>query len=161
MSKNWPIGGYQQREFTTPSRFLKWISRYHFQSEELQDLVQTQGQKIHSMLVDLSVARDRTNPLIINEPARAIVIYGVTTSSAYDPEANTGIETVANTAMMACWFDDDRRNAENLYVLKHGRGYRGDFRQVTLMWPAQSNVSARIHIYHFNDIPWVSGDFPA
>lgn len=159
--------GYQDRLFQIPSEQLKWRSRYHFLSEELQFLVQNQERAIWTDTFDLSTARPPSNPLIINEVGRGIIIFGLTTATIYDPSANTGIETVATSSMMAAKLNPagDGTNISlvnadkrDYVILKHNRGFMGEFKSVALTWPAQSNNAARVVIWKWDGTPYMSGE---
>lgn len=152
-------GGYNSRAQSIPSQFLKWVNRYKYSSEELQEMNQVADSVLYTELLDLSVARPRSNPYVISRPGRAVVIYGVTTSTAYNPLTNAGVETVVNTVVAGCFFNDNL-DPNSMWVLKHGRGFRGDFRKLQLTWPAQSSNSARLVVFNFDDVPFFSGDVP-
>lgn len=167
--------GYLNRQYeiprSGPESGGKWRSRYHFLSEELTFLDQMNDRVFYTDVFDLSVARPPSNPLIINEAGRGIIIFGITTATIYDPVANTGIEVVANTIMMAAKLNVKSSGStgvgvssgdnHDLIVLKHGRGFMGEFKGVSLTWPAQASNSARVCIWKWDGNPYFSGDFPA
>lgn len=156
-------GGYSDKRATIPDIFRKWINRYVFSSEELQELEQFNDSVLYTTTIDLSVARTFANPFVINEKGRMVIGYGVTTSTLYTggtPGKNTGLETVVNTVMASCYFNE-RLDDSGAFILKHGRGFRGDFRKLTLTNPSQSNNSMRIVVFKFNEYPIVCGDVPA
>jgi len=147
----------------------KWKSRYDLDTSELQNLNSQGLSPIYTEVLDLSVARPAQNPYKLGSGGvgvaqnagmlvgRAISVRGVTTATVYNPNANTGIEAVVTTAIVMAWFGKPGTNSDFI-VLKHGGGYRGDFGDVYLFWPAQSNNSMRVIIYRFDDDPWQPGD---
>lgn len=151
---------YSEERFSIPSRFLKYVSRFLFSSDEIQDLEQNNYPVTYTEILDLSVAQSFSNPKVINVPGRAVVIYGVTSATVYDPVANTGAETVDTTVMVFCRFTRESQDTRsNAAVLKHNRGVRGDFTKLYLSWPAQANLSARLKIIKFDETPWYNGEF--
>lgn len=151
---------YERRLAETPSRFLKYIDRYNFESEMLQSLVQQNPDVIYSETFSLATAQTYGNPKFVNVAGRAVVIYGINTqsSAAYDPVANTGVETIAAGAFVFCRFNQPDPNPLKGMPLKHNRGYRGDFNGLYLSWPAQANTSARLLVLKFDEQPWQSGE---
>lgn len=156
-------GGFQApRRGTITDTFQKFINRYVFSSEELTEMSQFNDDLIYTQVLTLSTAQPISNPLIVPVPGRCVIIYGVTTATLYDPETSpNNVETVVNTVTAGCFFNDRPATKNNMFVLKHGRGYRGDFRSLKLCWPAQANNSARLVIFKFDDYPLVCGDVPA
>lgn len=135
-------GFYRAFRHITPSGFLKWIDRYNFDGSELQDMIQTNPAPIQVQTLDCSVAQ--TEPLLINFPARAFVIY------FYD--STTNVRTRKTNGFVKVRINQDR--VENEFPAKHNRGFRGDYFRLYLTWPAQANVKADLVMHLFDDDPW-------
>lgn len=147
---------YGERKFWTPSGFLKYFSRYTVSSEELQDLQQNKYQPIYTETLDLTIANPQSTAKIINQPGRAVVIYGVRSDTVYDPVANTGTE-ITTGANIWCRFNEQNQPGDGM-MLKHGRGYIGSFQKLCLTWPAQSLTNARVIIFKWDGTPWLTGE---
>lgn len=138
---------YQSQRFERPSEFLKWIGRYHWQSELAQSLVQTPPRTVHVQTIDLTTARDVGNPLILEVPGRGFVFYAYTASSP--------VRAVVNDSFVHVRVNRDM--ITNFFPAKHNRGYRGDFSRLFLSWPAQSGVSVDFVVFQFDASPWQGG----
>lgn len=150
--------GYRDRKFSVPDIFRKWKSRYDFESEELQNLQQTNIKEIFTQVLDLTVAQTPQNPLQISVSGRAFKIRGIDSTQVYSFTTNTGIESVKTGAFVGCFIGKTIGGPNDAMMLKHGDGYRGDFLNLYLFWPAQAGVNARLTIYSFDDLPWIAGD---
>lgn len=140
------MGFYEAMRFFKPSEFLKWINRYHWQSEELQALSQSPPKAVYTQTIDLSSARLDSDPLIVRCPGRAFVAYGFTTATLNTTRTNaTDIYLSARIG---------QNNPEFAFPVKHNRGFRGDFLELYLSWPAQSGKSCDLVIHQFDDDPW-------
>lgn len=138
-------GFYRTVRALIPSGFLKWIDRYTYQGEELQDLIQTNPSPLAVYEFDLSVAQ--TQPFEVNVPARGFGFYGFTTGSAS--------QAVEIDIYAGIRINVDR--PENEFPAKHQRGYRGDFYKLFVRWPAQANKSAKLVLHKFDDRQWQGG----
>lgn len=136
---------YRTLRHLIPNGFLKWVDRYTYQGQELQDLIQTNPAPTMVFDLDLSVAQ--TTPKEINVSGRGFALYGYTTSD--------GTQTVAADIFVQVRINQDR--AENEFPGKHQRGYRGDFFKLYLYWPAQAASSAKLVIHKFDDRQWQGG----
>lgn len=157
--------GYRPGQLNnTPSDFKKWGGPYDFSPEELDVLQRRNLSASWSQVFLASTAQTPQQPLIINQPGRAFRIVGLTTATKYDPVANTGIETVATTVFVGAFIYSKYGNNQGFndideaIFVKHGGGYRGDFLSLGLFWPAQASNSFRITVYHYDGVPWQSGD---
>ena len=152
-------GSYRGLKYETPSRFQKYDGPYAIHSDELQDLKQLRQPPIYHEVLDLRTAQAVTSPKIINVPGRAVVIYGVTFATLFEPslgQAGGGVETVVSTVVVDCRIEEDLPEAS--YMLKHNRGYRGLFTRLFLSWPAQSNNVAHLYVLKYDGQPWQSGE---
>lgn len=135
-------GFYRFFRHITPSGFLKWIDRYNYEGQELQDLIQTAPVPIQVQTLDCTVAQTISLPMLY--PGRSFVIY------FYDSTSTT--KTVKPNGFVKVRINDDR--AENEFPAKHNRGYRGDYYRLFLSWPAQANTKADLVMHMFDDDPW-------
>lgn len=162
MKNNYPKPFYDITREEMPSANLKWVSRYRIEGQELQNLKQQNIAPVISIILDLSVAQVFSNPFQWSQPGRAVAIYGIdstsSTTTAYDPVANTGIEKVASDVFVFCRFNELSNDDKQGLALKHNRGYRGDFSGLFLSWPAQATRKARLVIYNFDEMPWQNGE---
>lgn len=147
---------YARHQADVASEGFKYRSRYEMEGAELHNLNAQKPAKYYTQVLDLSVAAPPTNPRLIQVAGRSVAIFGITTATLHDPDANTGIETVAPSAFVWAYFDDDIN--DNGIPLKHSRGFRGDFWRLRLTWPAQAGVSARLIVFKFDEQPWQSGE---
>ena len=154
-------GRYRKRLHYTPSGDLKYISPYDWEGAELQALQQRNFDTLYTQILDLTVAQTFQAPLLVNQPGRAICLYGIDTTNAsgraYNPVTNTGTEAVATDVFVFCAINSTQ--AHEGLALKHNRGFRGPFGYVNLSWPAQNNRNARLVIYRCGWVPWLSGEF--
>lgn len=161
---------YKNKRFEIPSESRKWKSPYDFDSEELQNLQQQGIAPVYTETLTLSTAQSPQNPYLIGSggvavngtntsgvSGRAFRFMGFTTATAYNEAANTGIQTNVSTAIIGVWFNKPGTMQEVFWV-KHGGVWRGDFLKLYVFWPAQSNNSGRITIYKFDDMPGTAGD---
>lgn len=135
-------GFYRFFRHITPSGFKKWIDRYNYEGQELQDLIQTAPSPIQVQTLDCTVAQ--TIALEFKYPARAFVIY------FYDSTSTT--KTIKPNGYVQVAINENR--AENTFPAKHNRGYRGDYYRLFLTWPAQANTKADLVMHMFDDDPW-------
>lgn len=148
---------YRNQRNITPSADLKRIGEYDIEGADLQSLQQQNPDILFSQILDLSVARAITDPLNIQCPGRAAVIYGYSSLSQYDgTSAATGVEVSEPAAFVVCRVNFNR--AENSFHMKHNRGFHGTFNGLWLAWPAQANVKARLVIFKGDGYPWMSGE---
>ena len=140
------MGFYEAVRFFKPSEFLKWINRYHWQSEELQALAQSPPKAVYTQTIDLSAAQDAGNPLVVRCPGRAFVAYGFTTATLNTTRTNS------TDIYLSCRIGQNK--PEFAFPVKHNRGFRGDFLELYLSWPAQSGKSCDLVIHQFDDDPW-------
>ena len=155
-----PVGYLPGQRYETPDALRKWKGPYQFDSMELQDLVTQHIQPTWTRTIDLGTAQSPQQPLVLEQPGRAFRVQGLTTSTLYDPVANTGIETVATTVFAGVFINQSQGgDPADAIFLKNGNGFRGDFIRLALFWPAQSGNSLRITIYRYDGQPWMSGDF--
>jgi hypothetical protein len=137
-------GFYRAFRALTPNSFYKWIDRYNFEGQEIQDLTQSNPMPIYVQTIDLSVAQTVASPLLVNIPGRGFNIYGFTTGTATKSQQTN---VFVNVRLI-----DDK--IENQFPAKHNRGYRGDFTKLYLNWPAQGASSIDLIIFKFDDDPW-------
>ncbi len=155
---------YRNQRQEIADRFRKFVNRYTFNGDELEDLIQTNPLKFTTYTYDLTNPQIGSQTRKLKMPGRAIVMYGVTTDTLYDPRTNVGIETVAPAAFMWATFEGAHGgpsiNQSNNYglPLKHNRGFVGDFIGVNLSFPGQANTTARVIIFHFDGHPWQGGE---
>lgn len=150
---------YRQQRYDIPSRFQKYDGPYSIHSEELHDLKQLRQPPLYHEVLDLRSAQTLGNPKILNVPGRAVVIYGVTFASLFEPNLGStggGIETIVTTAVADCRIEEDL--AESSFILKHNRGFRGIFTRLFLSWPAQANNCAHLYILKYDGVPWQTGE---
>lgn len=143
---------YRKERHEIASSGLKWISRYDIPSAELQNMQQTQPAPMFVQVLDLTTAKTPGDPLIVNVPGRAFTLLGYTLSSAYNETANTGVEQVEPAVFVNARVNLNRQ--EYAYPLKHNRGFRGEFVQLFLSWPAQPDFGAKLVIYKHDLKQW-------
>lgn len=157
--------GIFQRKFEGSPDSFQFRNRYYFGTDELDALQKWNDKPIDVYTLLLSTARGQgatlvgdQGPLIIEGPGRGVAFQGHTTATQYDTVLNTGIETVVTTVFCHCRVNvDDPSYAINL---KHGLGFRGDFKRLFLRWPAQASNSGRLYVFKFDDAPFQSGASP-
>lgn len=143
--------------FDPADPYKKWRSPYQFDSSEIQNLVQDTIAPVYTRTILLSTAQAPTSPLVIPTPGRAFRFVGLTTASQYNFSTNAGIETVVTNATIGVWVNKQGSDSDAL-IMKNGGGFRGDFLNLFLFWPAQASNSGRIIIYTFDDTPYTTGD---
>lgn len=137
---------YENERFKTPDNFKPWGDRYDMPSELLQDLDQRKPVPYQRRSFPLDTAKSASDPLIIPVPGRSFQLLGFVTASAI----KASVDILVNVRL-------NEPSYEPL-TMKHGRGYRGDFRQLILDWPAQPSNSFEIFIFYFNDVPFMVQD---
>lgn len=135
-------GFYRFFRHITPSGFKKWIDRYNYDGQEIQDLIQTAPVPLQVQTLDCTAAQSVS--LLMNYPARAFVIYFYDSASP--------IKTIKPNGFVKVRINDDR--IENEFPAKHNRGFRGDYYRLFLSWPAQANTKADLVMHMFDDDPW-------
>jgi hypothetical protein len=157
-----PYEKYLDSRNYKPKEGKPYEHQYRVEGPELQDIIQANPQFFEVIDIDLSVAQSFTAAAAeVNIAGHGLVPYGYTTSTKYDPIANTGIETNVTTIFIACRFQQNlggRIQTTNEFHLKHNRGFWGTFSRLYLAWPAQASNSCRLYIYKSKDYPFFTGE---
>ena len=135
---------YRNFRALSPESDKKWIDRYNFEGSLLQDEIARNQSVINVVTQDLSVASVAGNSLFSNNSlivttGRAFALYTYTTG---DPTKTIVQDTLVNIRI-------NKDLVETQFPCKHQRGFRGDFFQLFLNWPAQANITFDLVIYKF------------
>lgn len=148
---------YRTQRAVTPLGDMKRIGEYDIEGADLQSLQQQNPDILYNLILDLSVARAITDPLVVQCPGRAAVIYGYSSATQYDgTAAATGVEVSEPATFIVCRVNSNR--AENSFHMKHNRGFHGTFNSLWLSWPAQANIKARLVVFKGDAYPWMSAE---
>ena len=139
----------ESERFETPERLREYVSPYDMPSQAIQDMVARRPKPFITQAINLATARSANDPLIIKSPGRGFVCFFFTTGNALEPVVTGGhVDVRVNEDIPEC-----------NWPAKHNRGFRGDFTELYLSWPAQSNVSVNFIVLKFDDVPWYSGEY--
>lgn len=137
---------YDPRRFEVPDSNKDVQNPYDMTGPVIDDLIRRKINPVSIQTISLATA----GTLFVNNPGRALVMYGHDGSSK---------KTVNSTAFIEVQFEIRSYDTSVIgFPMKHARGFRGPFSCFAIQWPAQPGIFADLVIHQFEGEPWIDGE---